>query len=319
MTADTKQANNPGEDNLSTDEQETEANQAKDDERSGDGVVADPTDADLVVHEAKNKAGEEQQKPLDSMQNVPSALPDATVLSQATIERISSDAKDVMSQLSSKLQEVNNMTARFRSINGVILGTVMMLMLLGLASGGYLVYLLQSTFKDAAAINVAVAKKVVDFEDQMDRVVGLESQLVRLTDINNQLGQHLMQMVTLFEQVNADAEARANSQAELGQDALAQVTERISSSFAEAELVSQKNQTVLKTLQQRTEALEKQLKNLQNQDLVGKMEALIALEQQRYYQLEQAKLQQRVAETSADLDNFITFGGVTKSQEASNN
>ena len=58
------------------------------------------------------------------------------------------------------------------------------------------------------------------------------------------------------------------------------------------------------------------MKKIQNQDLVGKMKALIALEQGRYFQLEQAKLALETAQFEAKQkadappveDTYITFG-----------
>ena len=62
------------------------------------------------------------------------------------------------------------------------------------------------------------------------------------------------------------------------------------------------------------------MNKVQNEDLVGKMKALIALEQERYFELEKAKLDLGTAELEAKKKseayplkgNYITFGAEPK-------
>jgi len=69
-------------------------------------------------------------------------------------------------------------------------------------------------------------------------------------------------------------------------------------------------------LKKRIDSLQIQMNKIQNEDLVGKMKALIALEQERYFELEQAKLALETAQFEAKEkagsppveDNYITFG-----------
>jgi len=105
---------------------------------------------------------------------------------------------------------------------------------------------------------------------------------------------------------------------------LGSVNEQITDNFSQMQATSEQQQAVLLLLRQRIQSLEGQMKKIQNQDLVGKMKALIALEQQRYYELEQAKLEQQQAIFEAQQaaakaakpvsDSFITFGAQPETQ-----
>ncbi|MCP4789669.1 MAG: hypothetical protein GY881_05485, partial [Gammaproteobacteria bacterium] len=68
---------------------------------------------------------------------------------------------------------------------------------------------------------------------------------------------------------------------------------------------SEQQQTVLLLLRQRIQSLEGQMQKIQNQDLVGKMKALIALEQQQTM----FEAQQAAAKAAKPVsDSYISFG-----------
>ncbi len=183
-----------------------------------------------------------------------------------------------------------------------------------------MLYVLQGAVKDATAISIAMGTKVIQFERQMDRVKVVESQLLDVADVNHQLGQRVEQVMHHLGKVGTEAQQAASQQSVENQLMLGSVNEQIVSSFADLQKTSKAQQAVLMQLQQRINGLESQMKKIQNQDLVGKMQALIALEQERYFDLERAKLAleqaQFEAQQKADAppveDTYITYG--TKSE-----
>jgi len=215
---------------------------------------------------------------------------------------------------------INKMAKDLRKTNTYVLGLIITLGVVGLLSGAAMLYVLQSAVKDATAISIAMGTKVIQFERQMDRVKVVESQLLDVADINHQLGQRLEQVMHHLGKVGTEAQQAASQQSAENQLMLGSVNEQIVSSFADLQKTSKAQQAVLMQLQKRINGLESQMKKIQNQDLVGKMQALIALEQERYLDLERAKLAleqaQFDAQQKADAppveDTFITYG--TKSE-----
>ena len=217
---------------------------------------------------------------------------------------------------------INKMAKGLRKTNSYVLGFLAIMGILGLMSGGVMLYVLQGAVKDATAISVAMATKMVRFERgfeiQLGRLATLESQLIDVADTSHALGMRVEQAVHFMDEAGAEAQQAVSSQATQSQEMLGHVNEKITTSFAQMQKVSEQQQAVLTLLKQRIESLEGQMKKVQNQDLVGKMKALIALEQQRYYELEQAKLEQQQAifeaqqeaakEVKPITDTFITFG-----------
>ena len=217
---------------------------------------------------------------------------------------------------------INKMAKDLRKTNSYVLGFLAIMGFLGIMSGGVMLYVLQGAVKDATAISVAMATKMVrferGFETQLGRLSTLESQLIDVADTSHALGMRVEQAVHFMDEAGAEAQQAVSSQATQSQAMLGNVNDQITSSFAQMQKVSEQQQAVLTLLKQRIESLEGQMKKVQNQDLVGKMKALIALEQQRYYELEQAKLEQQQAIFEAQqaaakdakpiTDTFITFG-----------
>ena len=217
---------------------------------------------------------------------------------------------------------INKMAKDLRKTNSYVLGFLAIMGFLGLMSGGVMLYVLQGAVKDATAISVAMATKMVrferGFETQLGRLAKLETQLIDVADTSHALGMRVEQAVHFMDEAGAEAQQAVSSQATQSQEMLGNVNDQIATSFAQMQKVSEQQQAVLTLLKQRIESLEGQMKKVQNQDLVGKMKALIALEQQRYYELEQAKLDQQQAifeaqqeaakEAKPITDTFITYG-----------
>jgi len=215
---------------------------------------------------------------------------------------------------------INKMAKDLRKTNTYVLGLIITLGLVGLLSGAAMLYVLQGAVKDATAISIAMGTKVIQFERQMDRVKVVESQLLDVADVNHQLGQRLEQVMHHVGKVGTQAQQAASQQSAENQLMLGSVNEQIVSSFADLQKTSKAQQAVLMQLQKRINGLESQMKKIHNQDLVGKMQALIALEQERYLDLERAKLAleqaqfeaQQKADASPVEDTYITYG--TKSE-----
>ena len=211
---------------------------------------------------------------------------------------------------------INKMAKNLRKTNSYLLGFIISLGVVGLMSGAAMLYVLQSAVKDATAISIAMGSKLVQFEKQMDRVNLIEAQLIDVADVNHQLGQSVEQVMYYLKQVGTDSQQAASKQSIENQLMLGSVNEQILTSFEDLQNTTKAQQGVLTQLKKRIDGLQMQMKKIQNQDLVGKMKALIALEQGRYFELEQAKLALQTAqleakekaETSPVEDTYITFG-----------
>ena len=206
---------------------------------------------------------------------------------------------------------INNMAKGLRRSNNFLLMIIFALGLIGLISGAAMLFVLQSSVKDATSVSLAMGAKLVQFEQQMDRVTLLETQLIDVADVNHQLGQSVEQMMFYLRQVGTDSQQAASQQAQVNEQMLGSVNDRILASFNGLQNTSKAQQSVLKQLKTRIDSLQLQMKTIQNEDLVGKVKALVALEQERYYDLEQEKLAQDVANRKADTaseETFITFG-----------
>jgi len=211
---------------------------------------------------------------------------------------------------------INKMAKSLRKTNKYVLGFIITLGVAGLLSGAVMLYVLQSAVKDATTINMAMGTKLVQFEKQMDRVNLLETQLIDIADVNQQLGQRIEKAMYFLKQVGTDSQQAASQQSAENQLMLGSVNDQILMSFDDLKNTTKAQQGVLTQLQKRIDGLQVQMKKIQNQDLVGKMKALIALEQDRYFQLEQAKLALETAQFEAKQkadappveDTYITFG-----------
>ncbi len=214
--------------------------------------------------------------------------------------------------LLSSVTTINKMAKKLRKTNNYVLGLIVSLGLVGILSGAVMLFVLQSAIKEATAVNMAMGTKLVEFEKQMDRVNLIEAQLIDVADVSHQLGQSVEQVMYYLKQVGTDSQQAATQQATENQLMLGSVNEQILSSFNDLQSTTKGQQGVLTQLKSRIDSLQVQMKTIQNQDLVGKVKALIALEQERYFALEQAKLALETAKRADSAppveDSFITFG-----------
>ena len=214
--------------------------------------------------------------------------------------------------LLSSVTTINKMAKKLRKTNNYVLGLIVSLGLVGILSGAVMLFVLQSAIKEATAVNMAMGTKLVEFEKQMDRVNLIEAQLIDVADVSHQLGQSVEQVMYYLKQVGTDSQQAATQQATENQLMLGSVNEQILSSFNDLQSTTKVQQGVLTQLKSRIDSLQVQMKTIQNQDLVGKVKALIALEQERYFALEQAKLALETAKRADSAppveDSFITFG-----------
>ena len=260
--------------------------------------------------------GQEEQEPvvvestgeLQNMEGLTEIVLDAA---SAANEAAHSTNQSIHMLLSSVIT-INKMAKKLRKTNNYVLGLIVSLGLVGILSGAVMLFVLQSAIKEATAVNMAMGTKLVEFEKQMDRVNLIEAQLIDVADVSHQLGQSVEQVMYYLKQVGTDSQQAATQQATENQLMLGSVNEQILSSFNDLQSTTKGQQGVLTQLKSRIDSLQVQMKTIQNQDLVGKVKALIALEQERYFALEQAKLALETAKRADSAppveDSFITFG-----------
>jgi len=234
--------------------------------------------------------------------------------------KAANSANKSIRMLLDSVEKVTEIAQDFHKTNGYMLGAICILGVVGLLSGAVMLYVLQSAVKDAVAVNLAMGAKLVQFEKQMDRVHVLEDQLIDVADVNVQLGQSVEQAMYSIKAVGADTAKAAAQQLAENQLLLGSVNDQVLTSFDDLQDTAKAQQGVLTQLQQRIDGLQLQMKKTQSQDLVGKMKALIALEQGRYFELEQKKLALETAKFEAKkkikreplADTYITFGVTSK-------
>ena len=272
-------------------------------------------DDDVVLFD-EAPDGQEEQQPvvvestveLQNMEGLTEIVLDAA---SAANEAAHSTNQSIHMLLSS-VTTINKMAKKLRKTNNYVLGLIVSLGLVGILSGAVMLFVLQSAIKEATAVNMAMGTKLVEFEKQMDRVNLIEAQLIDVADVSHQLGQSVEQVMYYLKQVGTDSQQAATQQATENQLMLGSVNEQILSSFNDLQSTTKGQQGVLTQLKSRIDSLQVQMKTIQNQDLVGKVKALIALEQERYFALEQAKLALETAKRADSAppveDSFITFG-----------
>ena len=272
-------------------------------------------DDDVVLFDEAPDDQEEQQPvvvestvELQNMEGLTEIVLDAA---SAANEAAHSTNQSIHMLLSS-VTTINKMAKKLRKTNNYVLGLIVSLGLVGILSGAVMLFVLQSAIKEATAVNMAMGTKLVEFEKQMDRVNLIEAQLIDVADVSHQLGQSVEQVMYYLKQVGTDSQQAATQQATENQLMLGSVNEQILSSFNDLQSTTKGQQGVLTQLKSRIDSLQVQMKTIQNQDLVGKVKALIALEQERYFALEQAKLALETAKRADRAppveDSFITFG-----------
>ena len=260
--------------------------------------------------------GQEEQEPVvvestGELQNM-EGLTEIVLDAASAANEAAHSTNQSIHMLLSSVTTINKMAKKLRKTNNYVLGLIVSLGLVGILSGAVMLFVLQSAIKEATAVNMAMGTKLVEFEKQMDRVNLIEAQLIDVADVSHQLGQSVEQVMYYLKQVGTDSQQAATQQATENQLMLGSVNEQILSSFNDLQSTTKVQQGVLTQLKSRIDSLQVQMKTIQNQDLVGKVKALIALEQERYFALEQAKLALETAKRADSAppveDSFITFG-----------
>ena len=260
--------------------------------------------------------GQEEQEPVvvestGELQNM-EGLTEIVLDAASAANEAAHSTNQSIHMLLSSVTTINKMAKKLRKTNNYVLGLIVSLGLVGILSGAVMLFVLQSAIKEATAVNMAMGTKLVEFEKQMDRVNLIEAQLIDVADVSHQLGQSVEQVMYYLKQVGTDSQQAATQQATENQLMLGSVNEQILSSFNDLQSTTKGQQGVLTQLKSRIDSLQVQMKTMQNQDLVGKVKALIALEQERYFALEQAKLALETAKRADSAppveDSFITFG-----------
>ena len=201
-----------------------------------------------------------------------------------------------------------------------MVGFIISLGFVGLLSGVVMLYVLQSAIKQASAISIAMGSRLMQFEVQMNRVDQLKGPLDDLLIVSQQQAQGTDMLMHYLKQVGTDALQAASQQVTENKLMLGSVNDKILTSFDALQITTKAQQGVLTQLKKRIDGVQLQMNKVENQDLVGKMKALIALEQERYFELEKAKLDLETAqfeakkksEASPVEDNYITFGAKPK-------
>ena len=201
-----------------------------------------------------------------------------------------------------------------------MVGFIISLGFVGLLSGVVMLYVLQSAIKQASAISIAMGSRLMQFEVQMNRVDQLKGPLDDLLIVSQQQAQGTDMLMHYLKQVGTDALQAASQQGIENKLMLGSVNNKILTSFDALKITTKAQQGVLTQLKKRIDGVQLQMNKVENQDLVGKMKALIALEQERYFELEKAKLDLETAqfeakkksEASPIEGNYITFGAKPK-------
>jgi Tat protein secretion system quality control protein TatD with DNase activity len=275
------------------------------------GEVGD--DAFIAMDDNEIKSDEKEQK--DSAAYI-EGLTEMVVDAAAAANQAAHSSNQSIHMLLGSVTTINNMADAVRKTNRYVLGFIISLGVVGLLSGASMVFVLQSAVKDATAVSNSLGTKLVQFEKQMDRVNVLEVQITDVADVNHRLGQRLEQVMFHLKQLGTESQQAASQQAAENQLMLGSVNDQILTSFDDLQNTTKAQQKVLSQLKKRIDGLQLQMKTIQNQDLVGKMKALIALEQERYFELEKEKLAFMAAQVEAKKkaeappaeDSYITFG-----------
>jgi Tat protein secretion system quality control protein TatD with DNase activity len=275
------------------------------------GEVGD--DAFIAMDDNEIKSDEKEQK--DSAAYI-EGLTEMVVDAAAAANQAAHSSNQSIHMLLGSVTTINNMADAVRKTNRYVLGFIISLGVVGLLSGASMVFVLQSAVKDATAVSNSLGTKLVQFEKQMDRVNVLEVQITDVADVNHRLGQRLEQVMFHLKQLGTESQQAASQQAAENQLMLGSVNDQILTSFDDLQNTTKAQQKVLSQLKKRIDGLQLQMKTIQNQDLVGKMKALIALEQERYFELEKEKLAFMAAQVEAKKkaeappaeDAYITFG-----------
>tara|TARA_B100000767_G_C19770643_1_gene539748 strand:+ start:229 stop:1452 length:1224 start_codon:yes stop_codon:yes gene_type:complete len=276
----------------------------------------DGDDAFIAMDDNEIKSEDQTQKDQEDSAEYIEGLTEMIVDAAAAANQAAHSSNQSIHMLPGSVTTINNMAEAVRKTNRYVLGFIISLGVVGLLSGASMVFVLQSAVQDATAVSNSLGNQLVQFEKQMDRVNVLEVQITDVADVNHRLGQRLEQVMFHLKKLGTDSQQAVSQQAAENQLMLGSVNDQILTSFDDLQRTTKAQQQVLVQLKKRIDSLQLQMKTIQNQDLVGKMKALIALEQERYFELEKEKLvfmaaqaeAKRKAEAPPAQDSFITFG-----------
>ena len=285
----------------------------QDKDKTQDNVKAEPPENITIAPGASEITSPQEDALETSSSEPPISGSDAMQESNAMV------TKALLASVTTIKQAAEQNAKGFKTQRYMV-GFIISLGFVGLLSGVVMLYVLQSAIKQASAISIAMGSRLMQFEVQMNRVDQLKGPLDDLLIVSQQQAQGTDMLMHYLKQVGTDALQAASQQGTENKLMLGSVNNKILTSFDALKITTKAQQGVLTQLKKRIDGVQLQMNKVENQDLVGKMKALIALEQERYFELEKAKLDLETAqfeakkksEASPVEGNYITFGAEPK-------
>ena len=285
----------------------------QDKDKTQDNVKAEPPENITIAPGASEITSPQEDALETSSSEPPISGSDAMQESNAMV------TKALLASVTTIKQAAEQNAKGFKTQRYMV-GFIISLGFVGLLSGVVMLYVLQSAIKQASAISIAMGSRLMQFEVQMNRVDQLKGPLDDLLIVSQQQAQGTDMLMHYLKQVGTDALQAASQQGIENKLMLGSVNNKILTSFDALKITTKAQQGVLTQLKKRIDGVQLQMNKVENQDLVGKMKALIALEQERYFELEKAKLDLEIAqfeakkksEASPIEGNYITFGAKPK-------
>jgi hypothetical protein len=285
----------------------------QDKDKTQDNVKAEPPENITIAPGASEITSPQEDALETSSSEPPISGSDAMQESNAMV------TKALLASVTTIKQAAEQNAKGFKTQRYMV-GFIISLGFVGLLSGVVMLYVLQSAIKQASAISIAMGSRLMQFEVQMNRVDQLKGPLDDLLIVSQQQAQGTDMLMHYLKQVGTDALQAASQQGIENKLMLGSVNNKILTSFDALKITTKAQQGVLTQLKKRIDGVQLQMNKVENQDLVGKMKALIALEQERYFELEKAKLDLETAqfeakkksEASPVEGNYITFGAEPK-------
>ena len=285
----------------------------QDKDKTQDNVKAEPPENITIAPGASEITSPQEDALETSSSEPPISGSDAMQESNAMV------TKALLASVTTIKQAAEQNAKGFKTQRYMV-GFIISLGFVGLLSGVVMLYVLQSAIKQASAISIAMGSRLMQFEVQMNRVDQLKGPLDDLLIVSQQQAQGTDMLMHYLKQVGTDALQAASQQVTENKLMLGSVNDKILTSFDALKITTKAQQGVLTQLKKRIDGVQLQMNKVENQDLVGKMKALIALEQERYFELEKAKLDLETAqfeakkksEASPVESNYITFGAEPK-------
>ena len=287
----------------------------QDKDKTQDNVKAEPPE-NITIAPGASEITSPQEDALETSGSEP-PLSGSDAVQEADANAMATQA--LLASVTTIKQTAEQGTKGFKAQRYMV-GFIISLGFVGLLSGGAMLYVLQNAIKEASVISIAMGSRLMEFEVQMNRVDQLKGPLDDLLIVSQQQAQGTDMLMHYLKQVGTDALQAASQQVTENKLMLDSVNDKILTSFDALQITTKAQQGVLTQLKKRIDGVQLQMNKVENQDLVGKMKALIALEQERYFELEKAKLDLETAqfeakkksEASPVEGNYITFGAEPK-------